>query len=134
MRSRDPVVVGRVNPRDDLKAVLGKGAEKLGAGISVIIFPQSTRSVSFIPEEFNTLGVKLAARAGVPVVPLALKTDAWGIGKRIKEFGRIDTSKTVHFSFGEPMHISGRGAEEHEKVSRFIQDCLKEWSAPDDRE
>lgn len=128
MRSRDPIVVGRVNPREDLKTVFEEGVKRLKAGRSVIVFPQSTRSVVFDPEEFNSLGIKLASRAGAPVVPVALKTDAWGIGKHIKEFGPVDTGKKVHFAFGEPMTVAGRGAEEHEKVIRFIQQKLEEWS------
>jgi 1-acyl-sn-glycerol-3-phosphate acyltransferase len=128
MQSRDPVVVGRVNPREDLKTVLEEGAKKLKAGRSIIVFPQSTRSVVFDPAEFNTLGIKLASRAGVPVVPLALKTDAWGIGKHVKEFGPVDVRKKVYFAFGEPMKVEGRGFDEHEKVVRFIQERLEEWS------
>lgn len=127
MRSRDPIIVGRTNPREDLKTVLERGLKKIEAGISIVVFPQSTRALIFDPAEFNSLGVKLALRAGVPVVPVALKTDAWGIGKHIKEFGPIDNKKTVHFAFGEPMKITGRGAEEHEKVIAFIQGKLKEW-------
>lgn len=127
MRSRDPVVVGRVNPREDLKTVLEEGVKKLRAGRSIVVFPQSTRSVVFDPEEFNSIGIKLASRAGVPVVPVALKTDAWGIGKHVKEFGPVDTGKKVHFAFGEPMTVTRRGAEEHQTVIRFIQERLEEW-------
>jgi 1-acyl-sn-glycerol-3-phosphate acyltransferase len=105
--------------------------EKLKAGVSIIVFPQSTRSSAFSPEDFNTLGVKLAARAGVPVIPIALKTDAWGNGRYIKEFGPIDSTKTVHISFGEPMQINGRGTAEHEKVIAFIQDNLGRWTGGD---
>ncbi len=128
MKSRDPIVVGRVNPREDLKAVLEEGVKKLNDGTSIIVFPQSTRSEVFDPSEFNSLGTKLASRAGVPVVPIALKTDAWGNGKYVKEFGPVDITKKVHFAFGEPMNISGRGTDEHEKVIRFIQEWLQEWS------
>ncbi len=127
MRSRDPVVVTRVNPREDLKIVLEEGVKRLKAGRSVIVFPQSTRSFMFKPEEFNTLGVKLALRAGVPVLPVALKTDAWGVGRYLKDFGPLDERKKVHISLGEPMNIMGRGVEEHEKVIRFIQEKLQEW-------
>jgi 1-acyl-sn-glycerol-3-phosphate acyltransferase len=127
MRSRDPITVGRVNPKEDLKTVLEEGGEKIAAGQSLIIFPQSTRSVISRPEEFNTLGIKLALRAGVPVVPVALKTDAWGTGKIIKDFGRVDRKKGVHFAFGEPMRITGRGAEDHKKVIAFIQEHLEAW-------
>ncbi len=128
MTTRDPILVGRVNPRDDLKAVLEGGKEKLRSGSSMIIFPQTTRSQSLDPEQFNTIGVKLARRAQVPAVPVAMKTDAWGIGKIVKEFGRIDPSKRVRFAFGEPLTVSGSGREEHESIIEFISGKLKEWS------
>jgi len=79
MRSRDPIIVGRTDPRKDLEAVMNGGMELLSKGISIVIFPQSTRNVIFKPEEFNSLGVKLAKKAGVQVVPIALKTDFWGM-------------------------------------------------------
>lgn len=127
MRSRDPITVGRTNPRDDLKAVLEGGSERLKAGRSVVIFPQTTRMDVFDPKGFNTIGVKLAKRADVPVVPVALKTDAWGNGKYIKDFGKIDPSSNVRFAFGRPLWIKDRGAEEHNEVISFISGKLKEW-------
>jgi 1-acyl-sn-glycerol-3-phosphate acyltransferase len=127
MRSRDPIALGRVNPKEDLKTVLEEGGKKITSGQSLVVFPQSTRSIIFRPEEFNTLGIKIALRTGVPVVPVALKTDAWGVGKIVKEFGPVDKNKKVHFAFGEPMRITGRGAEEHKKVIAFIQGRIEEW-------
>jgi len=127
MRARNPVTVGRSNPRDDLKAVLEGGSARLKAGISVIIFPQTTRTPVFDPGQFNTIGVKLAKRACVPVVPIALKTDAWGNGTYLKDFGRIDPAKTVHFAFGKPLTITDRGNEEHRQIVDFITEKLKEW-------
>ena len=127
MRSRDPIAVGRTNPREDLKAVLEGGLERLGKGVSLIIFPQTTRVPRFDPKEFNTIGVKLAKRADVPVIPLALKSDAWGNGRLVKEFGRIDPSKTVHFAFDAPLRIRDRGNEEHDAIVRFITAKLNAW-------
>jgi 1-acyl-sn-glycerol-3-phosphate acyltransferase len=125
MRARNPVTVDRSNPRDDLKAVLEGGSERLKAGISIIIFPQTTRTPVFDPDQFNT--IDCWQRAGVPVVPIALKTDAWGNGIRLKDFGRIDPSITVHFAFGKPIQIRDRGNEEHRQVVDFITGKLKEW-------
>jgi 1-acyl-sn-glycerol-3-phosphate acyltransferase len=85
LQARDPIVVGRVNPREDLKTVLEEGQKRLSQNISVIIFPQTTRSPEFDAQKFNTLGVKLAKRANVPVIPVALKTDAWGKGKFVRQ-------------------------------------------------
>ena len=78
------------------------GRERLAQGRSIIIFPQTTRSLGFDPKLFNSIGVKLARRAGVPVVPIALKTDAWGVGKLIKDFGKIHPEKTVLVDFNKP--------------------------------
>ena len=127
MRSRDPIAVSRTNPRQDLKAVLEGGKDRLSRGISVIVFPQTTRTSSFDPTQFSTIGVKLAARAKVPVVPLALLTDAWGNGKYLKDFGKIDASRRVRFAFGEPMPVEGRGADEHQAIIQFISGKLQEW-------
>lgn len=131
MRSRDPITVGRSNPRDDLRAVLEGGAGKLKAGVSIIIFPQTTRTPVFDEEQFNTIGIKLAKKAGVPVVPIALKTDAWGNGRLLKDFGKVDPSKKVRFAFGKPLTIKDRGVEEHQEIIRFITGKLKEWEAED---
>jgi 1-acyl-sn-glycerol-3-phosphate acyltransferase len=128
MRSRNPVVVGRKDPRKDLEAVMNGGAELLNNGISIVIFPQSTRSVEFKPEEFNSLGVKLAKKANVDIVPIALKTDFWGNGTLVKELGPIDRHKHIHIKFGEPMRVAGNGKEENQKIIEFIQSSLKEWT------
>jgi 1-acyl-sn-glycerol-3-phosphate acyltransferase len=127
MKTRNPVVVGRTDPRKDLEAVMNGGLDLLKNGISIVIFPQSTRSVEFKPEEFNSLGVKLARKADVDIVPIALKTDFWGNGKLIKELGPLDRNKHIHIKFGEPMHISGNGKEENQKIIDFIKSSLEEW-------
>jgi 1-acyl-sn-glycerol-3-phosphate acyltransferase len=127
MRSRDPIVVGRTDPRKDFEEVMTKGLDLLSRGISVVIFPQSTRSTEFNPEEFNSLGVKLAKKAGVKVVPIALKTDFWGQGKLIKELGPLDSKKIIHFKFGESFQVSGNGKTENQKIIDFIESSLKEW-------
>ncbi len=127
MRSRDPIVVGRSDPRKDLEAVMNGGMERLSKGISIIIFPQSTRSLEFKPEDFNSIGVKLAKKAGVPVVPIAIKTDFWGNGKWIKELGPLDSSKRIYIKFGEPFSITGNGREENQRIISFIKASLEEW-------
>ncbi len=128
MRALNPVAVSRTHPRQDLKKVLEEGSDRVRQGLSIVVFPQTTRTTSFDPSRFTSLGVKLAHRAGVPVVPLALKTDAWGNGKYLKDFGPVDPSKEVRFAFGPPMTVQKRGAEEQQATVDFIQQCLQEWS------
>ncbi len=128
MRSRDPVVVDRKNPREDLTTIMNEGCERLKRGVSIIVFPQSTRALHFDPSHFNTIGVKLARRAGVPVVPLALKTDAWGQGKKIKELGKVCPEKDVLFRFFDPIEIQGSGHAEHKVVLECISSHMRWWA------
>jgi len=127
MKARNPVAVGRKNPRQDLRVVLEQGSLRLAEGHSVVVFPQTTRSDHFAPEQFNSMGIKLARRANVPVVPVALKTDAWGVGRIVKDFGPIDPRKKVRIAFAEPIVLKGTGQEEHGEVVGFIQGKLEEW-------
>ena len=61
------------------------------------------------------------------MVPAALKTDFWGNGKRLRDFGPIDTSKGIHFAFGEPITIEDNGKEQHRLCIEFIQSHLDQW-------
>ena len=131
MRSRRPIVVRRRSPREDLESVLREGRQRLEQGISVIIFPQSTRSAVFRPEGFNTLGIKLAAEAGVPVIPIAVKTDFWGEEGLFRGFGPIRPERTIHFEFGQPLRVVGRGKEQHLEIIRFIESRLGRWREAD---
>ena len=125
--SRDPIIVGRTNPREDLMHVLTQGSEKLKAGKSLFIFPGRSRSKYFEAKKFNTLGIKLAQRNDVHIVPLALVTDAWGEGKKFKDAGKIDPNKEVKMAFGEPFKVEKDSNAAHERVLTFIKDKFIEW-------
>jgi 1-acyl-sn-glycerol-3-phosphate acyltransferase len=127
MRSRDPIVVTRKDPRGDLDAVLKGGSERLAKGISIIIFPEGTRRKSFDRRDLNSLGVKLAARAGVPVVPVALRTDYWGNGALLRGFGPVRRERPIHIEFGAPIAVEGRGKAAHEQTLDFIEGRLRDW-------
>lgn len=127
MRSVKCIAVSRTNPRDDLKRVLTDGAAMLKSGASVVIFPQATRTTFFDPEQFNTLGVKLAARAGVPVVPMALRTDFWANGRWVKDLGPICPERPIRVSFDAARPVRGTGREEQEAIVAFISKRLRAW-------
>jgi 1-acyl-sn-glycerol-3-phosphate acyltransferase len=128
MRARNPIAVGRKDSRKDLITVLTEGQQKLKEGCSIIIFPQSTRKLDLKPEEFNSLGIKLAQKAGVRIVPMAIKTDFWENGKIIKDLGIARRKIPVFIKFGEPIEIKGSGKEEHQLVIDFIRKNLEEWN------
>ena len=130
MRSRDPIVVGRDNPREDLRRMLEGGMERLKRGVSLVVFPQTTRTTRFNPAEFNSIGVKMAKRAAAPVIPVAIRSDAWGSdGWPIRDFGVIKPDLPVRFAFGNPIEVTGNGREAQDEVIRFIKGKLDTWMA-----
>ena len=128
--AREPIIVGRENPREDLQIVLGEGKKRLENGKSVIIFPQKTRTKYFNEKEFNSLGVKLAQKNNVPIIPLSVLTDAWENGKLIKDLGKMNMKKRTRYAFGEPMKVKN-SSEAHRYVLDFIKGKLIEWGRED---
>lgn len=128
MRARNPITVSRSDSRQDLIKVISEGKQKLDEGISVVIFPQGTRSVEFKPEIFNSLGIKLAQKANVKIVPIAIKTDFWTNGKFIKDLGSVKRKEPVHIKFGAPMEVKGTGKEEQQFCIDFIKSNLDKWN------
>lgn len=127
LASSNPIVVGRRSPREDLQTVMTEGQALLEQGVSVIIFPQSTRTAAFDPEQFNSLGAKLARRAGVRLMPVALKTDFWDNGKLVRDFGPLHRQRPIFFAFGEPVVVDSNGRSAHQYSVEFIQTHLRQW-------
>lgn len=127
MRARKPIVVSRQNSRNDLMKVIEEGADWLKKGTSIVIFPQSTRRTDFNPADMNTLGIKLAKKAGVKVVPVAIKTDFWEQGKILKDLGPLRPEKPVFIKFGMPLEIEGNGKNQHKHIVDFISDNYNYW-------
>ena len=127
LTSLGAIPVSRTNPREDLKAVLTEGKKMLESGRTMIVFPQSTRSAVFDPEQFNSIGIKLAKSAGVPVIPMALKTDFLSNGKVCRDLGPVHPENDVWFEFGEPMEIEGNGQAQQQAVVDFISGCFARW-------
>ena len=71
LASCHPILLDRKNARKDLADTLEQGTALLRGGTSILLFPQGHRAEKFDPRKFNSLGAKLAARAGVPLVPVA---------------------------------------------------------------
>ena len=124
-----PITVGRANGKADLEKVLREGAQRLQDGRSVCIFPQGTRSAAFDPKKFNSLGSKLAHRAGVPIVPFAVKTDFWSQGWPIKDLGWIRPERPVKVAFGPLIPAGTDSKQSHAACVAFVQERLAAWGA-----
>lgn len=79
--------------------------EHLRAGEAVGIFPEATISRAMELKEFKTGAVRIAAAAGVPLVPVVL----WGTQRMLTKDHPRDLSrgKTIAIRVGEPLHPAG---------------------------
>lgn len=126
LKSINAVTVSRKNPKADLRTAL-EGAERAAAkGFGTVIFPQSTRSTTFDPGKFNTIGLRVAKSIGLPVLPICLRTDLWGTGTVIKDFGPIDLSKPLRVEFGTPF-FPDKIKEDQTRIIDFISSRLEAW-------
>ena len=134
VRALDPVPIGRKSPMDDLRDVLLHGTETLRRGRSVVVFPQGTRRRLFDPASFNSIGAKLARRAGVPVVPLCLATDFLRIGEWQRDlFSTVHPESTVRAACGGPIGPDVPQADVQRRCVDFISSTLARWEALDGR-
>ena len=127
MSSVNPIAVTRENPRQDLKTVLTQGKKRIKDGSSVIVFPQATRTTVFDGRAFNSLGIKLAKRAGANLVPIAIKSDFQGTGKIIKDFGPVYPEREIRIEFGPIVSVEESVAAIRKKITGFIAGHLKSW-------
>jgi len=127
IKSLDVIPVTRQNPREDLKVMLREGKRILDSGRSMVVFPQSTRTETLEPDKFNSIGIKLARAAGVPVMPMALKTDFLANGKVVRDLGAVRPERHVCFDFAPAMEITGNGQEQQKAIIEFINSRLTEW-------
>lgn len=71
MRHIHCVFIKRGSPRD-AAAAINAGIRTLKSGYSMVIFPEGTRSSSGALQEFKPGALKLATKAGVPIVPVTI--------------------------------------------------------------
>lgn len=71
MRHIHCVFIKRGSPRD-AAAAINQGIRFLKEGYSMVIFPEGTRSKDGTLQEFKPGALKLATKAGVPIIPVAI--------------------------------------------------------------
>lgn len=118
--------------RDDGGASYDRAVEYLRDGEAVGIFPEATISRALVLKEFKTGAVRIAAEAGVPVVPVIL----WGTHRMMTKDHPRDFSrgKTIAIRVGEPLHPTGEDpvaetAELHAVMSALLDETIRAYPA-----
>ena len=104
----------------------------LRAGEAVGIFPEATISRAMELKEFKTGAVRIAAEAGVPLVPVIL----WGTQRMMTKDHPRDFSrgKTISIRVGEPLHPTGvdpvaETAQLHAVMTDLLDTTIREYPA-----
>ena len=123
MRSLHHIEVDRASGESSL----GTALDYLKAGEAVGIFPEATISRSLELKEFKTGAVRIAAAAGVPVVPVIL----WGTQRMMTKDHDRDFSRgtTIALSVGAPLHPTGKSpvaetAELRSRMSELLEQTI----------
>lgn len=90
LRLTDPIAIDRGNPKQALKQTLLQGKQHLQDNISVLFFPEGTRTTPGAETKYARGGANIAVASAVPVVPIALNAgEYWPSGRFIKYPGTI---------------------------------------------
>jgi 1-acyl-sn-glycerol-3-phosphate acyltransferase len=115
------IPVPRANPREALKVMAEAGKIIRDRGISVLIFPEGGRSLTGL-QEFREGVAYIAIKAGVPVIPVAIK-------------GTIDIlpMHSVHVRpgpvevrVGEPIHTAGMTLRDRTALTQTLRERIVE--------
>lgn len=102
LRMIKPIAIDRSRPKQALKQVAEQGHELLGRGNWLLIFPEGTRVPPGQIGKFSRSGASLAARTGLPVLPIAHNA-----GQFWPKFDWRKTPGTIEVVIGPPLMAEG---------------------------
>jgi 1-acyl-sn-glycerol-3-phosphate acyltransferase len=128
MRASGYISIDRSQGREALRS-LSEAAAEVAAGKSVVIFPEGTRSPDGRLGDFKAGGMQLAIKAGVPIVPVAIR----GTHRILPKGKLLVTPGEVTVRVGAPVEVKDcRPREKHDlalQVRARVADMLGEEGA-----
>jgi putative phosphoserine phosphatase/1-acylglycerol-3-phosphate O-acyltransferase len=113
---------------------LGQALRRLETGVSIVISPEGTRSLTPRVGAFKKGGFHLAMQAGVPVVPIVIRN----AGELMWRNARTARPGIVQVRVHQPIPTTGWTKADLdiavEKVHRLYVETLDSWPGPDDED
>lgn len=117
VRLQQPIAIDRSKPREAGRALLTQGKDRLQRGMSVVIFPEGTRSPPGTIRPLNKGGAKLATTADALVLPVIHNAGWCWPARTIYKY-----PGTITVRFGDPIVASGKSsAELTEEYGAWLQ-------------
>lgn len=121
MKEMQCIFLDRENTRESLKT-FAEGVQLLKKGHSMVIFPEGTRSKGPEMDEFKKGSMKLATKAGVPIVPISID----GTYHILEEQNYRDVKPAkVKMMIAPPIETQGMSKEEQNVLSDRVRDIIE---------
>jgi 1-acyl-sn-glycerol-3-phosphate acyltransferase len=115
------ILIDRGSRRGAMRS-LRRAGEKIARGISILVFPEGTRSPDGKVQDFKKGSFLLALAAQVPIVPVAIEGS-----QRIMPKGRSRILPgTIRVRLGEPIPTQGLTSADRETLMRLVRERLIE--------
>lgn len=121
MALQDTIFVDRDSPREGMKAVK-RAIDYLKDGRSIILFPEGTRSKTADMLPFKKGSVRMAQKAGVPIVPIAVK----GTDDVFENNGFNLKAGLVQCKVGAPIYLDQVTIKEGQTYSEYIREVIQD--------
>jgi 1-acyl-sn-glycerol-3-phosphate acyltransferase len=120
MRLQKPIAIDRSKPREAARSLLIQGKARLKEGLSVVIFPEGTRSKPGTVKNFSKGGAMLAVNANTPALPIIHNAgNCWPAGTMRKNPG------VIKVQIGMPIQVVGKtSVQVMEEYSAWVQDNI----------
>ncbi|MBZ9688864.1 1-acyl-sn-glycerol-3-phosphate acyltransferase [Clostridium estertheticum] len=120
MRQIHSVFMDRENPREALKSI-SEGVENLKNGYSMIIFPEGTRSRSNNMGEFKKGSMRLAIKAGVPIIPITF----YDTNKAMEGNNGKVKKANAKLIIDKPIYMDKMSKEEKAEISELVKNIIQ---------
>ncbi len=115
------IFIDRNDARQSLRAI-NTGVDLLKDGHSLVIFPEGTRSRSAEIGEFKKGSLKLATKAGVPIVPVTIN----GTYRMMEANGGRMKPASVKMIISPPIDTTNLSKEEESQLTDRVFEIIKE--------
>ena len=117
------IFIDRSDPRQAIKAIAEASDDIKNNKMSVMVFPEGTRSKDGEIHEFKTGSLKIATRANCPIIPVAIRYSktVWE-----KHYTKL-VPQDVYFTFLPPVIPNELDKEEKKHIGDVVRERIVEY-------
>ncbi|MBF0370705.1 MAG: 1-acyl-sn-glycerol-3-phosphate acyltransferase [Magnetococcales bacterium] len=129
LKATDQIAIDRSRGVEAMRKMQQAGQDHFDQGVSVLIFPEGTRTAPGSVGKYNAGGISLALSSGLPIVPIAHNAGRfWGRRSFLKHPGEIQVR------IGQPILTAGRPKSDRKALLKETREVIEGMMGEIDRE